>query len=88
MNKMSVLGSFVIAAVIGGIVAIATSPTQLKANGASGVKGDRLPIQKIQKIRPACSQQAWPYYGSECVRDNRTPASQVPKVRLIAIAKL
>ena len=86
MNKMTVLGSLVIAAVIGGIVAVATSPTQVKASGASGVKGDRLPIQKIQK--PACSQQAWPYYGRECVRDNRTPANQVPDVRLIAIAKL
>jgi hypothetical protein len=85
MNKMTVFGSLVVAAVIGGIVAVATSPTQVKASGASGVKGDRLPIQKIQKIGPACSQQAWPYYGHECVRDNRTPASQVPRVRLIAI---
>ena len=88
MNKTTVLGSFVVAAVIGGIFAVATSPTQVKASGASGVKGDQLPIQKIQKFGPACSQQPWPYYGRECVHDKRTPATQVPKVRVIAIAQL
>jgi hypothetical protein len=85
--KITILGSLVVAAVVGGIVAVATSPTQVKASGAASVKGDRLPTQKIQKIGPACSQHAWPYYGRECVRDNRKPASQIPNVRLIAIAR-
>ena len=88
MNKMTVLGSVVVAAVIGGIFAVATSPTQVKASGASAVKGDQLPPQKIQKFGPACSQEPWPYYGRECVRNDRTPASQAPKVRIIAIAQL
>jgi len=88
MNKMTVLGSVVVAAVVGAIFAVATSPTPVKANDASGVKGDQLPVQHIQKLGPACSQQPWPYYGRECVRDNRTPASQAPKVRIIAIASL
>ena len=85
MNSLSLFASFAVAVLIAASFAVATSPAPVKASGASGAKGDRLPIQKF---RPACSGQAWPYYETECVRDHRQPAGQPLKVRQISIAAL
>jgi hypothetical protein len=42
-------------------------------------KGNRLPIG------PACSQAAWPYYESKCVRDTTPPQGRPQEVRVVRI---
>jgi hypothetical protein len=44
------------------------------------VKSDRL---DIRPMGPACSQQAWPYYEANCLRDPREVSRQAKPVRLI-----
>jgi hypothetical protein len=44
------------------------------------VKGDRL------DVRPAvdtCTQQAWPYYQANCLRDRNQPNGQARTVRVV-----
>jgi hypothetical protein len=44
-------------------------------------KGDRLDIRTA--VGPDCSQQAWPYYEANCVKDRRQAMSQAKPVRVI-----
>jgi hypothetical protein len=46
------------------------------------VKADRL---EIGVVGAACSQQAWPYYETRCLRDRREAAARPSTVRVIAI---
>jgi hypothetical protein len=47
------------------------------------VKGDRL---DVRPLGTACSQQAWPYYETQCLRDHRQAAGQARVVvRVIAV---
>ncbi|HMF23299.1 MAG TPA: hypothetical protein VKG24_14405 [Pseudolabrys sp.] len=85
MNKLSVFSSLAAAALVAAIAVLATPHAQVKASNTPGVKSDTLPTQKFG---PTCSQQAWPYYQDECVRDQRLPAGQILKVRLVSIAPL
>jgi hypothetical protein len=45
------------------------------------VKSDRL---DIRPLGTACSQQAWPYYEANCVRDRMQPGGQARTVRVIS----
>jgi hypothetical protein len=46
-----------------------------------GLKGDRLPVQPVGTN---CSDTAWPYYRSDCVR-GRQPSDHAPAVRFVRI---
>jgi hypothetical protein len=49
------------------------------------VKADRL------DIRPAvadCSQQAWPYYEANCLRDRTQPQGQARPVRIVTTDRI
>jgi hypothetical protein len=48
-------------------------------------KGDRA---EVRPVGPACSQQAWPYYESTCLRDRTQAAGQVRPVRLVSTDRL
>jgi hypothetical protein len=45
-------------------------------------KGDRL---DIRPLGPKCSEQAWPYFEAQCLRDNRSASGRVRPARVIAI---
>jgi hypothetical protein len=49
------------------------------------VKGDRLDIRPIGKD---CTQQAWPYYETNCLRDRRRPMAQARDVRVVTTDRL
>ena len=44
------------------------------------VKGDRL---DIRPVGPTCSEQAWPYYEANCLRDLNRPDGQGRTVRMV-----
>jgi hypothetical protein len=47
------------------------------------VKGDRL---DIRPLGTACSQQAWPYFEAQCLRDRRQATGQArTAVRVISV---
>ena len=45
-----------------------------------GGKGDRL---DIRPLGTQCSEQAWPYFEANCLRDRRETSRQAKPVRLI-----
>jgi len=49
------------------------------------VKSDRLDIRPIGKD---CTQQAWPYYETGCMRDRKQAMSQARTVRVISTDRL
>jgi hypothetical protein len=61
------------------------SPEVEAGTPAPVVKGDRL---DIRPLGAACSQQAWPYYEANCLRDRKQATGQVRQVRLITTDRL
>jgi hypothetical protein len=57
------------------------SPEVEASTPAPVVKSDRLDIQPAAAA-PDCSQQAWPYYGADCLRSTRANA-QPRAVRVV-----
>lgn len=45
------------------------------------VKADRLDVRSTGKN---CTQQAWPYYETSCIRDRTRPGDQARVVRIIS----
>jgi hypothetical protein len=43
-------------------------------------KGDRL---DLRPAGTACSEQAWPYFEANCVKDRRQPLSRAKSVRIV-----
>jgi hypothetical protein len=56
------------------------SPEADASTPAKVVKGDRLDIRPIGKD---CTQQAWPYYETGCLRDRKQSAGQARPVRVV-----
>jgi hypothetical protein len=82
--------TFVIASVTGviltaAVVVFAAPSTEVKANSPSPGNSDSFPVQKFG---PSCSQEAWPFYESECVRDYRQASGQAVKVRHVSFVRL
>jgi hypothetical protein len=62
------------------------SPEADASTHAKVVKSDRLDFRLTGKD---CSQQAWPYYEANCLRDrNQVVGGQVKAVRLITTDRL
>ena len=51
----------------------------------AAAKSDRL---DLHPTGAACSQRAWPYYESNCVRDPMQPAGQAREVRVVFLDRL
>jgi hypothetical protein len=76
--------SAVVAAALGAAVVLALpgfSPEVEAGTPAPIVKSDRL---DIALSAPACGQQAWPYYQSNCLRDRNQPGGRARSVRLVS----
>jgi hypothetical protein len=70
------------------IVAAATLSVseQVEARGSvPGVKADRA---DIRPLAGKCSQNAWPYFEANCLRDTRNPFSQARQVRIVTTDRL
>jgi hypothetical protein len=83
MFKKSLSAGIAAAALCGSVAYVLAVPgTEVMASGSKpGVKGDRLDIRPPAS---ACSQHAWPYYSSDCVRDLRHPERRARAVRVVS----
>ena len=84
MIKTFVIGGLAAAAFIGGVAVFVAPSTEVKASTPSA-KSDRLDIQRSGN---ECSQHAWPYYPSDCIRDYRRSAGKASEVRFVFAGQL
>ena len=82
LKTKKTVSAVIAAALIAGAFTILTSGTDKVAASAplNSGKTDRL------DIRPAalkCSEQAWPYIETKCLRDSREPMGQAKAVRIV-----
>lgn len=61
------------------------SPEVSASSPAPVVKSDRLDLRPAGK---ACSQQAWPYYETGCLRDRSQTGNQARSVRLVTTDRI
>jgi hypothetical protein len=61
------------------------APTADANTPAPIVKADRLDVRPLGK---SCSQQAWPYYETQCLRDRNQPGGQARSVRMISVDRV
>jgi len=73
------LGAAVVLAIAG------FSPEADASTPPKVVKGDRLDIRPFGKD---CTQQAWPYYETGCLRDRKQAMGQARTVRVISTDRL
>jgi hypothetical protein len=76
------ISAIALAALLAGTATILTSFSDKVVASApihSG-KGDRL---DIRPLGGQCSEQAWPYFEANCLRDNRTTMGQAKPARII-----
>jgi hypothetical protein len=85
MNTTFVIATITAATLIAAVSVLAAPGTEVKASAPSPGKSDSLPVQQFG---PSCSQEAWPFYESECVRDHRQASGQAAKVRHVSFVRL
>jgi hypothetical protein len=81
------ISAIAVAALIAGTVTILTSFSDKVVASApihSG-KGDRL---DIRPLGTQCSEQAWPYFEANCVRDKRTAMGKAKAPRIVTADRL
>jgi hypothetical protein len=76
------LSAVVLAAVLAGVLTIlpGTSDTVVASAPLNSGKGDRL---DIRPLGTQCSQQAWPYFEANCLRDRRMALGQAKSARIV-----
>jgi hypothetical protein len=80
--------SAIAAAALGALVVMALpgfSPAVEAGTSAPIMKTDRLDYRPLGS---ECTQQAWPYYGANCLRDRSQAAGQARTVRLVTTDRL
>jgi hypothetical protein len=84
-QDISFISAIALAALIaGGVMALPNFSSEVVASAPihSG-KGDRL---DIRTIGTQCSEQAWPYFEANCVRDKRVARGKVVRATRIVTA--
>jgi hypothetical protein len=72
-------------ALVAGVTSISGLTGEVEASTpAAARKGDRL---DIRPTGTGCSQQAWPYYETKCMRDRTQPGGQARDVRLVSLER-
>jgi hypothetical protein len=80
---VKVVSAIAASALIAGVASISALTASVEASTPpAAVKGDRL---DIRPIGAACSQNAWPYYETKCMRDRTQPAGHTRATRLISL---
>jgi hypothetical protein len=80
--------SAIAAAALGAAVVVALpgfSPAVEAGTSAPIVKTDRLDDRPLGS---ECTEQTWPYYGANCLRDGTRAAGQARTVRLVTTDRL
>jgi hypothetical protein len=81
------ISAIALAALIAGTATILTSFSDKVVASApihSG-KGDRL---DIRPLGTQCSEQAWPYFEANCLRDKRTAMGKVKPARVVTADRI
>lgn len=69
------------AAIAGAMTVLSGANERVAANSPlNSGKGDRL---DIRVVGPDCSEQAWPYYEANCVKDQRRAMSRAKAARTV-----
>lgn len=84
MIKQFVIAGLAATTLIGGVVFFVAPSTEVEAS-TSAAKGDRL---DIQRSKAECSQHAWPYYPSNCIRDFRRATHKSSEVRFVFASQM
>jgi hypothetical protein len=79
MIKTFIVAGLAAAVLVGGFAVFIAPSTEVEASTPSA-KSDRLDIQRAEA---KCSEHAWPYYPSNCIRDYRRPTGEASQVRLV-----
>ena len=76
-----------VAAIIAGCLVVlpSLSPSVEASSPVPGAKGDRA---DMRPLGVDCSQKAWPYFESACLRDARHPLVQVREVRVVTTDRM
>jgi hypothetical protein len=73
------------AIVAGAFVTALSLADQVDARASlPGVKADRADTRPLARD---CSQQAWPYFETTCLRDTRNPFGQAHNVRFVSTVR-
>ena len=85
-NVKRTVSAVAAAAIIAGAITILSGHDKVVASAPlhSG-KGDRI---DIRTAGPNCSEQAWPYYEVDCIKDRRHPMSQAKPTRIITVDRV
>ena len=79
--------AIVVAAIVaGGFVTALSVADQVDARGsAPGIKADRA---DTRPLAGNCSQNAWPYFEANCLRDTRNTFGQAHEARIVSLDRL
>jgi len=86
-NAYRSVSALALAGLVAGAVTILAGASERVVASAPihGGKGDRLDIRPLGS---ACSQQAWPYFETHCVRDRRMALGRPHAARVVATDRL
>ena len=84
MFRPLLIASLATAAVVGGVALWRTPSAEVRAN-TPAAKSDR---PEIQLATHECAQHAWPYYPSDCIRDQRRSSGRASDVRVVFASQL
>jgi hypothetical protein len=83
MVKM-LAATFSVALLAGAIALFLGFMPRVEAHSLPSAKGDRL---DAKPYGPACSEQSWPYYETNCLRNMVTPTREARQVRIVSVDK-
>jgi len=86
-NAYRAISAIVAAGLVAGALTVipgTSEQVEARAPFNSG-KGDRL---DARAIGPNCSQQAWPYYEANCLKDRRQAMGQAKVSRIVTADRL
>ena len=86
-NASRTMSAIVAAALVSGAMTILPGTSEQVSASAplNSGKADRL---DIRPIGPKCSQQAWPHYEANCMRDSRKAMGQAKQVRVVSADRM
>ena len=82
---LKVIAAVSVAAALAGILVLIPGMTPTVQAHMYSIKGDRL---DLRTYGTACSQHAWPYFESSCLRNANSPTREARVVRIVSTDRL
>lgn len=81
------VSAIALAALIAGAITILPSFSEpvVASSPMNSGKGDRL---DVRPVGTQCSEQAWPYFEADCLRDTRTAMGKVKPARVVTADRI